>query len=130
MTDRRITSHSYRVLLQGDVIRADGNPGGFFAAREVVSTSTEAARDAVMEMVGHDWQTASRYLGTLEALSSLAVWRRPLLAWRKLPNTGHSLYDDSFEAQRGALRIEALSAGLPKAARRALDRELTTSEPR
>ena len=127
MTDYRITSHSYRVLLQGDVIRADGNPGGFFAAREVVSTSTDAARDAVMEMVRHDWQTALRYLGTLEALSSLAVWRRPLLAWRKLPNTGHNLYDDNLEAQRGALRIEALTAGLPKPLNEKLDHGLTAT---
>ncbi len=125
-----MTSHPYRVLLQGDVIRADGNPGGFFAAREVVSTSTDAARDSVIEMVRRDWQTASRYLGTLEALSSLAVWRRPLLAWRKLPNTGHSLYDDNIEAQRGALRIEALTAGLPKPVRLTLDRDLITSGPR
>ena len=125
-----MTSHPYRVLLQGDVIRADGNPGGFFAAREVVSTSTDAARAAAMEMVRHDWQTTSRYLGTLEALKSLAVWRRPLLAWRKLPNTGHSLYDDNIEAQRGALRIEALTASLPKPVRLTLDRDLITSGPR
>lgn len=115
----------FRFIVQGDGVRSDGEWFGFYAARQVQALSEEEAKRDALGLLEAEWkQGASVDLGTLTNVRVVCGWRSSPLQWRKLPNAGNTLFNDSLEAQRSAFRVEARAASAPARVIRAVMQEL------
>lgn len=109
---------NYRVIVQAEGTSADGEWFGLYAAREVPAAGEgEAAKRATAEIEAR-WDDVGR--GRLAAVDAIAVWRVPVLSFKRCPVGGHSFYNDDADAQGEALRLEAEASGLPKRVLRTL----------
>ena len=102
----------YRVFVQADGAPADGTWVGLYAAREVLANDEDEAAGRAKAMIEAAWDDATH--GPLRAVEAVAVWRTPLLSFRRCPAGGHTFYNDDLDAQQEALRLEAVVSGLPR----------------
>ena len=101
------------LILQGEGVKATGEWFGFYAARQVRAPTEKDAAAKALAAFKVDWEGPSRHLGELTRCQVVTAWRTASASRRKVPNEGHTFYNDDAEAQKEALRLEASAVSAP-----------------